>query len=120
AREPARVHRFGAGDPEPPHRRQAGVAIDDIEGPGSIRITTRVSDDAVTISIEDSGSGIPEHLRHRVLEPFFTTKPPGQGTGLGLSITHSIVTKHGGSLELGSRPGGGTRAVIRIPIEKAK
>jgi signal transduction histidine kinase len=52
----------------------------------------------------------------RVLEPFFTTKPVGQGTGLGLSITHSIAQRHGGTLELGPNPGGGTIATIRFPL----
>jgi signal transduction histidine kinase len=52
-----------------------------------------------------------------VFEPFFTTKPVGQGTGLGLSITYSIVKKHGGTLELADAPGGGTAAVIRLPLK---
>ena len=65
--------------------------------------------------VEDTGSGIPEALRERVFEPFFTTKPQGQGTGLGLSITYSIVRKHGGTLELRDRTGGGTTVIIRIP-----
>jgi two-component system NtrC family sensor kinase len=90
-------------------------AIDAIDGDGTLRIVTGGDAAGYSIAISDSGSGIPEALRERVFEPFFTTKPPGQGTGLGLSITYSIVRKHGGTLELRDRPGGGTTATIRIP-----
>jgi two-component system NtrC family sensor kinase len=90
-------------------------AIDAIEGPGKLTIVTRIEAEEYSISITDTGTGIPEHLRERVLDPFFTTKPAGQGTGLGLSITYSIVRKHGGKLELREADGGGTTAIIRIP-----
>jgi two-component system NtrC family sensor kinase len=69
--------------------------------------------------VQDTGHGIPEHLRQRVLEPFFTTKPIGQGTGLGLSITYSIVQRHRGTLELTPAEGGGTVATIRFPLGKS-
>jgi two-component system NtrC family sensor kinase len=92
-------------------------AIDAIvEAPGTIWIATGRSGNSYTISVTDTGCGIPEHLRERVLEPFFTTKPVGLGTGLGLSITHSIALKHNGSLELAAAPGGGTVATLRFPI----
>ncbi|HTQ04829.1 MAG TPA: response regulator [Polyangiaceae bacterium] len=91
-------------------------AIDAIDGPGRIRIRSGAEDGAYVIVVEDTGHGIPEQHRNRVFEPFFTTKPVGQGTGLGLSITYSIVKKHGGTLELGDAPGGGTTAVIRLPL----
>jgi two-component system NtrC family sensor kinase len=92
-------------------------AIDAIEGPGRIEVVTGARDGMYEISISDSGTGIPSELRERVLEPFFTTKPVGVGTGLGLSITYSIVKKHGGKLELLDAEGGGTRAVISIPLD---
>jgi two-component system, NtrC family, sensor kinase len=91
-------------------------AIDAIEGPGQITIRSGGEAGAYVICVADTGSGIPEALRERVLEPFFTTKPVGQGTGLGLSITHSIVQKHGGTLELAPGPTRGTVATIRIPL----
>ena len=81
-----------------------------------IAISTGADGDAYRISIADTGTGIPEALRERILDPFFTTKPVGQGTGLGLSITYSIVRKHGGALEFGRAEGGGTEVVIRIPM----
>ena len=59
----------------------------------------------VTIEIEDNGSGIPDEIKDKILQPFFTTKKGTQGTGLGLSITHDIVKAHGGSMEIQSQPG---------------
>jgi two-component system NtrC family sensor kinase len=91
-------------------------AIDAIEGQGSLTVTTGADTDAYVITVSDTGKGIPDELRERVLEPFFTTKPVGQGTGLGLSITYSIVRKHGGTLELSHREGGGTVAAMRLPM----
>jgi two-component system, NtrC family, sensor kinase len=96
-------------------------AIDAIEGEGRLTITTGAGEDGdYRISVADTGSGIPEALRQRVCEPFFTTKPPGQGTGLGLSITYSIVQKHGGRLEIDSNGERGTRMTIRIPATLGK
>jgi two-component system NtrC family sensor kinase len=90
-------------------------SIDAIEGEGLVTISTGAHDDQYAIEVADTGTGIPEHLRERVLEPFFTTKPTGEGTGLGLSITFAIVRKHRGTLELAPRDSGGTTATIRIP-----
>jgi len=94
-------------------------AIDAINGEGAIVVSTKLEGEMYSIVVTDTGAGIPEELRERVLEPFFTTKPVGQGTGLGLSITYAIVRKHGGTLELSGREGGGTNAIIRIPISGA-
>lgn len=69
-------------------------------------------DRVIRVLIEDSGPGIkPENLT-RLFDPYFTTKPLGAGTGLGLSVTRNVVTLHGGSIDLGNRPGGGARAVL--------
>jgi two-component system, NtrC family, sensor kinase len=92
-------------------------AIDAIEGTGEISIKTGGDADGFTIWIADTGCGIPPELRDRIFEPFFTTKPVGQGTGLGLSITYSIIERHHGELDILPRPGGGTLAVIRLPLE---
>lgn len=94
-------------------------AIDAIDGTGTIWISSGAEGNAFVISVADSGRGIPEDLRERVLEPFFTTKPVGEGTGLGLSITHSIAQRHAGTLELSARDGGGTIVSIRFPIREA-
>ncbi|MEB3231431.1 MAG: ATP-binding protein [Leptolyngbyaceae bacterium] len=82
-----------------------------------IRLQTHVVDDRIKIHIVDNGIGIPESVRSRLFDTFFTTKPMGKGTGMGLSISHQIITeKHGGTLECLSSPGKGTEFVITIPI----
>lgn len=90
-------------------------AIDAIEDRGTIDIVTGQEGGDYVIRITDDGAGIPESIRHLVLEPFFTTKSGGKGTGLGLSTTYALVTSQGGSLELRDRQMGGTEAVLRIP-----
>jgi two-component system NtrC family sensor kinase len=92
-------------------------AIEAIADRGTISITSGTLDGAYQIAISDTGAGILEQHRARVFEPFYTTKPVGEGTGLGLSITYSIIKKHGGTLELRDRAGGGTAAVLRLPLE---
>ncbi len=70
-----------------------------------LTIRTKAENEKVAIEIEDNGSGIPEEMKDKILQPFFTTKKGTHGTGLGLSITNDIVKAHGGSLELYSQPG---------------
>jgi signal transduction histidine kinase len=87
---------------------------------GTIRIRTSREDNLVRIDIADSGSGIPEAIRHRVFDPFFTTKEVGKGTGQGLAIARSVVvTKHGGTLTFESEVGKGTTFTIRLPMDGA-
>ena len=91
------------------------------EGAGfvpQLRIATRLSQpDRVQISIQDNGLGIPEALRSKIFEPFYTTKPIGQGTGLGLAISYQIVQEqHQGSLGCHSTAQEGTTFTVEIPI----
>ena len=87
---------------------------------GTIRIKTSREDAHARIDITDSGCGIPEAIRHRVFEPFFTTREVGKGTGQGLAIARSVVvTKHGGTLTFASEVGKGTTFTIRLPIDSA-
>src|SRR5438552_13819777 len=79
----------------------------------TIRLDARP--DWATISVKDTGVGIPEEMRRRVFEPFFTSKGP-RGTGLGLAVSWGIVTRHGGTIEVDSVPGGGSTFVVRLPI----
>jgi len=71
--------------------------------------------DGVRITVEDDGCGIPAELRLRVFDPFYTTKKRGRGTGLGLSIAAQLVRNHGGSIDLDSEPGRGTRVTVSWP-----
>ena len=87
-------------------------------GKGTITIESRRSGDYVEVSIADDGPGIPEELRDRVFEHFFTTKDVGAGSGQGLAIARSvIVEQHGGELSFESELGHGTRFVFRLPLE---
>jgi len=70
----------------------------------------------VKIIISDNGSGIPEHIREKIFQPFFTTKPAGQGTGLGLSLAYEIVEAHGGEIILDTQEGSGTTFTIKLPL----
>jgi PAS domain S-box-containing protein len=84
---------------------------------GTIRIKTATRDDgAVTITLADTGPGIPEAIRGRVFDPFFTTKEVGKGTGQGLAMARSIVDRHGGSLSFESKTGHGTVFTITLPV----
>jgi PAS domain S-box-containing protein len=74
---------------------------------------------AVEIEVWDTGNGIPPAILARIFEPFFTTKRPGEGTGLGLSICKSIVETAGGSIEVESEPGRGSRFRVVLPASGA-
>jgi two-component system, NtrC family, sensor kinase len=81
-----------------------------------LKVTTRDLGEAVEIRVRDNGAGIPPEIRHKLFQPFFTTKPTGQGTGLGLSISWDIVTQqHGGTIEIDSRVGEFTEFIVRLP-----
>lgn len=97
-------------------------AIDALEDSGRpqdarhILITTAATGDHAVLCVQDDGPGIPDDLRAHVFERYFTTKGPERGTGLGLAIARDIVVAHGGELRLEPAPGGGTRAVMRLPV----
>ncbi len=99
----------------------AAHAIADVVGEsatkGAIQISTRANTDQVSITVADTGTGIPLEVAERVFDPFFTTKGVGRGTGQGLAIARSIVVeRHGGSLTFESAPGTGTTFEIRLPV----
>jgi signal transduction histidine kinase len=80
-----------------------------------VHVHAVIAGDRVSIHIDDQGPGIPETLRGRVTDPFFTTKPEGEGTGLGLAVTLGILSAHSGGLAFGDAPGGGARVTLWFP-----
>lgn len=91
-------------------------AVQAMAGTGTLTLATRAEPDWVTVSIGDTGSGMSEEALTRIFDPFYTTRPVGQGMGLGLSESYDIVNKHGGRLNVESRPGHGTTFHIRLPV----
>jgi PAS domain S-box-containing protein len=95
-------------------RRQSMEAAPGFEP--TLKIATRELGDAVEIRVRDNGIGIPEEVKDKLFQPFFTTKPTGEGTGLGLSISYDIVTQqHGGSITADSKAGEYSEFTIRLP-----
>ena len=82
----------------------------------TLSAATRDLGDRVEIVIRDNGTGIPDDVKAKMFNPFFTTKPAGEGTGLGLSLSHDIIVKqHGGTLDVETEPGAFTQFTIRLP-----
>ena len=81
-----------------------------------VKVSTKNIGNTIEIKVEDNGYGMPEHVKEKVFQPFFTTKPTGKGTGLGLSLSYDIVKAHGGELEVESKEGEGTQFIISLPI----
>ncbi|MDX2249310.1 MAG: two-component regulator propeller domain-containing protein [Bacteroidia bacterium] len=83
----------------------------------TLSISSQKENEQVVFKIKDNGPGIPESIRDKIFQPFFTTKPTGQGTGLGLSLAYDIVVKgHGGALEVESTEGIGTTFIVKLPF----
>jgi two-component system nitrogen regulation sensor histidine kinase GlnL len=101
-------------------------ALQAMEGGGALRVATRMALDhrlrrpagaqvpTLAIEVRDSGPGIPEEIREKLATPFFTTRPGG--TGLGLAVSRHWVARHGGSLQIESAPGQGTRVRVVLPL----
>jgi signal transduction histidine kinase len=95
-------------------------AIQAVDGRGEVRLAARrdAATDEAVITVADTGPGIPEAIRGRIFDPFYTTKEEGKGTGLGLSIVYGIVEKHVGTVTVESPPGQGAAFVIRLPLAR--
>ncbi len=95
-------------------------AVESITGSGDVRIETRLDEqeEQVAILIRDDGSGIPDHIRQKMFDPFVTTKK--KGFGLGLSIAYEIITAHRGTIQYDERKGGGTLCTIELPVAESK
>jgi signal transduction histidine kinase len=91
-------------------------AIQAMPNSGKLTIRTLASDKFVSLLIEDTGVGMEKSIASQIFQPFFTTKDVGVGTGLGLSVVYGIVTSHGGSIDVDSKVGQGTRIKIMLPF----
>lgn len=83
-----------------------------------VEVSLSQSNRYLLLTVSDDGPGLPENNRAQLLEPFYTTKAPGEGTGLGLAIVQTIVEEHGGELLLGNRPEGGCQVCMQLPVHK--
>ena len=80
-----------------------------------VSVTTSAEKGHVKITVKDNGNGIAEHIKDKIMQPFFTTKPTGEGTGLGLSMSYDIVVKgHGGSITVDTKEGEFTEFTVKL------
>jgi signal transduction histidine kinase len=93
-------------------------AIDAVDGQGRITVRTTSENGKVLVEVSDDGPGIPDDVRERIFEPFYTTKDVGKGTGLGLDISYRVVVEdHKGDIRVLSEPGD-TRFQVRLPVDE--
>ena len=106
----------------------AGYATDqkrreaDANGGGfmpTVWITTKRGDENAEVRIRDNGDGIPDEVKEKMFQPFYTTKPTGEGTGLGLAMCSDIIRQHGGSIDVASEPGEYTEMKVELPSKNS-
>jgi signal transduction histidine kinase len=95
-------------------------ALQSMPATGRITVQTRCCDNNVYLVVEDTGAGMNKDVQDKIFVPFFTTKDVGHGTGLGLPVVYGIVTAHGGSINVQSKPGCGSRFEIQLPVTQPK
>jgi len=93
-------------------------AVQAMSGGGTLTVTTRPQGARVVLCVQDTGTGMTEHVKRKLFMPFFTTKAQ-EGTGLGLSVSHGIVTAHGGDIQVESSPGHGATFEVQLPVRAA-
>ncbi len=80
----------------------------------TVTVSTKDVSGGIEISVSDNGKGIPDAVKEKIFQPFFTTKPTGQGTGVGLSMSYDIIKSHGGTISVNSNPGLGSEFIITL------
>jgi signal transduction histidine kinase len=86
---------------------------------GTLTLKLCPKGDMVELSMQDTGTGIPEDQVSKIFDPFFTTKAVGEGTGLGLTVVHGIIQEHNGTIRTNSVPGQGSTFIISLPVYSA-
>ncbi len=89
---------------------------EDVSYKPKLVVSTKKTQDSIEISITDNGPGIPDEIKDKIFQPFFTTKPTGEGTGLGLSLAYDIIKAHGGEIVVTSKLGEGTKFTFDLPV----
>lgn len=85
----------------------------------TVTVRTAYVNNQVEVHVLDNGTGMPESVKAKLFQPFFTTKPAGSGTGLGLSLSYDIITKgHGGTITVDSTPGEGTEFTLSVAVDE--
>jgi two-component system NtrC family sensor kinase len=93
-------------------------AIQAMPDGGTVTLRTRMNDGTVTAEVADTGAGIPDEIRDRIFDPFFSTREFSQGTGLGLAVSYNIVSAHGGKIEFETEVGKGTTFRVTLPRDR--
>ena len=83
----------------------------------TVTVSSKKLSNQIEIRVKDNGNGIPDSIKEKIFQPFFTTKPTGQGTGLGLSLSYDIVKAHGGELKVETKDGEGSKFIIQLSIQ---
>jgi signal transduction histidine kinase len=82
----------------------------------AVSVSTKKRDNKIVITVKDNGNGIPDKIKDKIFQPFFTTKPTGKGTGLGLSLSYDMVKAHGGEIRVESKEGEGSEFSVFLPV----
>jgi PAS domain S-box-containing protein len=98
--------------------KNAQEAMVEAGGGGRLMVLTEASPKTITIRISDDGPGIPADIQKRMFDLFFTSKLSGEGRGIGLHFAREVISRHGGTIEVKSRPGEGATFVVRLPVRR--
>jgi signal transduction histidine kinase len=108
-------------DPSQLHQVIINLAVNAMQAMpygGTLTIGSSIDNDNVVLVIKDTGIGMSENVVKQIFVPFFTTKDVDEGTGLGLAVVHGIVSSHGGTIDVESELGRGSRFAVRLPIKQ--
>jgi len=104
------------------NQKQKTAGLPDPQGRGAdykpeVKLITSTENGFVVIKVKDNGNGIPDAIKEKIMQPFFTTKPTGEGTGLGLSLSYDIIKAHGGEIKVETKEGEGSEFIIQLPVK---